>query len=120
LCPTAAEAAAAVAPLKPIDRSHGLLQFFIGGLCSAAGELIEAVEIGLLVDPGSVPPADAIPLKDALTAALRYAELVRARSRVAGFALEARLAHEVAEIGPTFYCRKKHSVFEARSPYSGN
>lgn len=116
--PRPEDAATTVEPLTPLDAPLGVLRSFLGGVCDHDGRLIRPLEVVLLLDAATVPPGQAVP-QAALVETLRSWPQVSARLMRGP---EDELIHSVLAQGgllaPLLYCRKRHVLFEARSPHT--
>jgi len=119
LGPRPQEAGVAVEPLAKLDQPLGAVQAFVGGLCTGDGRLVQPMEIGLVLDPAVVVPPDQIPVTALFEMFTGLPELLAKLPVLPGFELVREALAENSPLGPLFYCRKRHCVFEARSPNTG-
>ena len=119
LGPPPNEAASAVDPLVKLDEPLGVLQSFVGGLCGPAGELVEPVELLLVLDPSTAPPSEVVPVAALLKTYAALPEIEPQLSNPSGLELVRRTFGAGERLGPLLYCRKRHRLFVARSPHSG-
>jgi len=119
LGPPPQEAAVAVEPLVKLDEPVGVVQAFVGGLCDGEGRLIEPVEVLLLLDPAAAAPNDVIPHSAWLRTYARLGAVHARLARPPGGDLIRRALGALPNAGPLLYCRKRHAVFAARSPHTG-
>lgn len=116
LGPPPEESATAVEPLVPVEPPLGIVQPVMAALTSAAGEIIAPLEILLVGDSTSRPVGAAVP-PAALIQSLR--SLAKHWQRTSARPEEDLLRTAFLPppaLGPLFYCRKRHVLFEARSP----
>lgn len=119
LGPTAEQAASAIEVLAPLDQPVGAVQFCLGGVTSADGRLIEPIEVLLVLDPAQLPPGGMVPVATTVES-LRDWPLVCAQlPGHDGEELLEEVLSETGSVGPLLYCRKRHTLFEARSPETG-
>jgi hypothetical protein len=116
--PRPEEAATVVEPLTPLDAAAGVVRSFLGGVCDSDGGLIRPLEVVLLLDAATVPPGDVVPLP-ALVETLRgWPQLVAKLPHGAGDELIHGVLARGGSLAPLLYCRKRHVLFEARSPHT--
>ncbi len=116
--PRPEEAATVVEPLTPLDATLGVLRSFLGGLCDTDGRLIRPLEVVLLLDAATVPPSE-LESAAALIETLRSWPQFSARlSRDPGDDLIHSVLAPGDPLAPLLYCRKRHVLFEARSPHT--
>jgi len=119
LGPKPQEAGVAVEPLVKLDQPLGAVQAFIGGLCGGDGRLVQPMEIALVLDPAAVVAPDQIPVTALFEMFSGLPELLAKLPVLPGFELVREALAENSPLGPLFYCRKRHCIFEARSPNTG-
>lgn len=119
LGPEPAEAAGAVDPLFAVDEPLGPVRAVVGGLCDADGNLVQPIELWLLADPGATPQQRQIPTR-AVVRSLQELSAVMERLRGRpGFELLREIFRASLPLAPLLYCRKRHLLFEAFSPETG-
>jgi hypothetical protein len=119
LGPKPQEAGVAVEPLVKLDEPVGVVQAFIGGLCTGDGRLVQPMEIGLVLDPAATVAPDQIPVTALFEMFSRLPELLAKLPVLPGFELVQEALAGNPPLGPLFYCRKRHCIFEARSRKTG-
>ncbi len=119
LGPRPQEAGVAVEPLVKLDQPLGAVQAYIGGLCGHDRRLVQPMEIALVLDPAVVVPPDQIPVTALFETFTGLPELLAKLPVLPGFELVREALAEDSPLGPLFYCRKRHCIFEARSPNTG-
>jgi hypothetical protein len=114
LGPRADQAQSAARPLTPLDQPIGAVRSFLGALCDASGACLQPLELFLL-QPSEAPQDQA--LAAATVRALHDLSTAADAPPVPGGLRTLReLAGTGHAVGPLLYCRKRHVVFEARSP----
>lgn len=116
LGPKPAEAGSAVDPLVKIDQSLTVVQAFIGALCRDDGRLVQPVEIVLPVSAATVTPNKQVPASAVVRALAALPDAIEKLPAVPGFELLQQAVVANRWVGPLLYCRKRHVIFEARSP----
>lgn len=116
LGPRPEQAAVAVDPLLRIEDPLTVVQSFVGGVCTSGGELVQPVEVLLVCDPSTVVPHKQIPTGAVLDAFANLPEIIAALPAIPGFEMLRDAIAEPATLPPVFYCRKRHTLFVARSP----
>jgi hypothetical protein len=115
LGPDPGAAAVVVDPLVKLDNPIAVVQSFYGGICDAAGELVQPLEVLLAVDPRSVVPHKQTPTDDVLRMYRALPDGLPKMPIPAGAELAVRVVGGAASLGPLIYCRKRHVVFAARA-----
>ncbi|TWT44615.1 hypothetical protein RAS1_10300 [Phycisphaerae bacterium RAS1] len=113
--PRAADAPTAVRPFIALGEPLGVVQTYLGALCSAAGQILRLVELTLVFDPAAAAPAGAIPHGDGVAALVSATAVLNALPA----AFRERQVIAIADerpIPPLLYCRKRNMLFAARSP----
>ena len=116
LGPPPDQAAVAVETMVAFDKPLGVLQAYLAGLCRADGSLVQPVEVLLILDPTSVGPTKEVPAAALVRAARALPSLYEKLPVVPGTDLVRKIMGRTDSIGPLLFCRKRHRLFEARSP----
>ena len=116
LGPPPDQAAVAVETMVAFDKPLGVLQAYLAGLCRADGSLVQPVEVLLILDPTSGGPTKEVPAAALVRAARALPSLYEKLPVVPGTDLVRKIMGRTDSIGPLLFCRKRHRLFEARSP----
>lgn len=118
--PGASESGVAVDVLTPLDRPHGVLQSYVGGVCDASGGLLEPVEF-VFAEVGRLEGFRHLISPDDLVGRLGIQRSVVSARYVEGGRTAAGVLCAWAQVvGPLYYCRKKRAVFTGRSRLGGS
>lgn len=116
--PRPEEAATVVEPLTPLDAPIGVVQSFLGGVCDPDGRLIRPLEVVLLLDAATVPPGEVVPLPALVESLRAWPRILAGLPRDTEDELICSVLARSSPLAPLLYCRKRHVLFEARSPHT--
>lgn len=113
--PKAADAPTVVRPFIALGPPLGVVQAYLAALCTPAGDIDRLLEVTFVIDPGAAAPAGAIPHGDGVAALIASATPLSALPPVYRDRQTLAIA-DARPVPPLLYCRKRNTIFAARSP----
>ena len=109
----------AVDLLVKLEEPLAIVQPYVGGVCDADNKLILPLEVTLVMDPATVVPLQQVPTVELLRTFIDWPDLLAKLPGSPEFRVTCRTVITPTRVGPMLYCRKRHAVFLAHSPTTG-